>query len=57
MNHEEASAKFDLTLYAFLTEDRARLTWNYNTDLFNHTTIAWLFDHYETLLEGLLSTA
>ncbi|MGE0472117.1 MAG: amino acid adenylation domain-containing protein [Nitrospirales bacterium] len=54
-NHEETSAKFDLTLYAFLNEDRGWLCWNYNSDLFNHTTIVWLFDHYETLLQGLLS--
>ena len=53
-SQEENSAKFDLTLYVFLTEDLAWLTWNYNTDLFYPTTIAWLFDHFETLLKGLL---
>ena len=54
MNHEENSAKFDLTLYVFLADDRAWLTMNYNTDLFHRTTIDWLFDHYETLLQGCL---
>ncbi|MGD9851497.1 MAG: amino acid adenylation domain-containing protein [Nitrospirales bacterium] len=54
-NHEESSAKFDLTLYVFITDHRAWVTWNYNSDLFAPTTIAWLFDHFETLLDGLLS--
>ncbi len=53
-NPEENSAKFDLTLYVFVENDRIWLTINYNSDLFNRVTIDWLFDHYETLLKGCL---
>ena len=45
---------FDLTLYFQEYPDCINLTLSYNADLFDRTTIAWLFDHYETLLQGLL---
>ncbi len=49
-NPEEASAKFDLTLYAFLQPDGWSLNCSYNTDLFDRTTILWLMEHFEMLL-------
>jgi len=49
------TAKFDLSLYIGETDEGLRLTFEYNTDLFNHTTIARMGRHFETLVEGAVS--
>ncbi len=48
-------SKFDLTLS--LTEHRPALFgyWEYNTDLFNHSTIERMAGHFQTLLEGIVA--
>jgi amino acid adenylation domain-containing protein len=49
------AAKFDLSLYVVQTDEGLRLTFEYNTDLFNATTIARMGRHFEMLLEGAVS--
>ncbi|MDW8319679.1 MAG: condensation domain-containing protein, partial [Anaerolineae bacterium] len=48
-------AKFDLTL--FMAEEGDRLTglWEYNTDLFDRSTIERMAGHLQTLLEGIVA--
>ena len=48
-------AKFDLTLS--LAENRPGLSgyWEYNIDLFNHSTIERMAGHFQTLLEGIVA--
>ena len=48
-------AKFDLSLYVGETEEGLRLTFEYNTDLFNETTITRMGRHFRTLLQGAVS--
>ncbi|MBP1599408.1 MAG: Glutamate-1-semialdehyde aminotransferase, partial [Acidobacteria bacterium] len=50
---ETETAKFDLTL--FLTEERGGLEgcFEYNTDLFDGTTIERMIGHFQTLLEAI----
>src|SRR6266850_652409 len=48
-------AKFDLSLYVGETEEGLRLTFEFNTDLFNYSTITRMGRHFETLLEGAVS--
>ena len=50
---QQPLAKYDLTLS--ISED-LQLSWNYNTDLFEHTTIERMAGHFERLLEALVST-
>lgn len=50
-----ASAKYDLTLNVTEREDGLHLSWEYNTDLFETTTIARMAAHFETLLANLLA--
>jgi amino acid adenylation domain-containing protein len=49
------TAKFDLTL--FLTEEEGRLRgiFEYNTDLFEGSTMERMIGHWETLLEGIVA--
>jgi amino acid adenylation domain-containing protein len=49
------TAKFDLSLYVGETSEGLRLTFEYNTDLFNETTIVRMAGHMETLLRGIVS--
>ena len=61
------SAKFDLNIIVIPRaeqHDRARpgagtdgitVIWEYNTDLFDETTIARMVAHYQTLLEGIIA--
>jgi amino acid adenylation domain-containing protein/thioester reductase-like protein len=50
------TAKFDLTMSIEET-DRGLSVWvDYNTDLFDHSTIGRMVDHYQRLLEGMVST-
>ncbi|HEV7671238.1 MAG TPA: non-ribosomal peptide synthase/polyketide synthase [Thermoanaerobaculia bacterium] len=46
----EASAKFDLTVYAAEAEREIRLTFVYNSDLFEPARIAAMLDQYRELL-------
>jgi amino acid adenylation domain-containing protein len=54
-NFEYPVAKFDLTLNITDSESLS-LLWEYNTDLFEATTIARLAEHFERLLRGVVST-
>jgi amino acid adenylation domain-containing protein len=49
------TAKFDLSLYVGETSEGLRLTFEYNTDIFNATTVARIAGHLETLLLGIFS--
>jgi amino acid adenylation domain-containing protein len=49
------TAKFELTLSLQDTEQGLSATVEYNTDLFDHTTITWMLGHFHTLLEGIIT--
>jgi amino acid adenylation domain-containing protein len=49
----EASAKFDLNLYAAKQEDGLRLDFIYNRDLFERETIRQMADHFRNLLQAV----
>ncbi|HET9359968.1 MAG TPA: amino acid adenylation domain-containing protein [Vicinamibacterales bacterium] len=49
------AAKFDLTLYMSETEQGLNGSLEYNTDLFNASTIDRMWSHFETLLEGIVA--
>ena len=55
MGGESTTAKFDLTL--FIEEGREQLaaTMEYNTDLFDETTIRRLLGYYQALLESIVA--
>ena len=46
-------AKFDLTLFMTQTEQALRAMFEYNTDLFDSSTIGRMLGHLQTLLEGI----
>jgi len=48
-------AKFELTLFAHLTDDGLATTWEYNTDLFDRLTIEHMAAHFEILLGQLIA--
>ena len=50
---ETRTAKFDLTLSMENTADGLIGVWEYNTDLFDETTIARMAGHFQTLLEAI----
>ncbi|MEG4054907.1 MULTISPECIES: amino acid adenylation domain-containing protein [unclassified Microcoleus] len=50
---EIGTAKFDLTLSMENTADGLVGVWEYNTDLFDETTIARMARHFQTLLEAI----
>ncbi|KYC42726.1 non-ribosomal peptide synthetase [Scytonema hofmannii PCC 7110] len=50
---DTAMAKFDLTLAMQNTANGLVGVWEYNTDLFNHTTIERMTGHFVTLLEAV----
>jgi amino acid adenylation domain-containing protein len=52
---EQGTAKFDLSLLMFETQQGIIGSLEYNTDLFNETTIARMVGHFETLLEGIVA--
>ncbi|MDC3237176.1 amino acid adenylation domain-containing protein [bacterium] len=49
----DRESKFDMTLYVFEGQGGIKLRLAYNTDLFDASTITWMLDHFETLLEGI----
>ncbi|MFB2896611.1 amino acid adenylation domain-containing protein, partial [Aerosakkonemataceae cyanobacterium BLCC-F50] len=52
---ESPIAKFDLTLAIGNTANGLVGVWEYNTDLFDGSTIARLANHFVTLLEGIVA--
>ena len=55
LSENNKTAKFDLTL--FLSENGEKLAGSleYKTDLFEHATISRLIEHFQTLLQGIIS--
>jgi amino acid adenylation domain-containing protein/thioester reductase-like protein len=49
------TAKFDLLLQLFVTEEGIRGWFEYSTDLFDADTIARMVEHWQTLLEGIVA--
>jgi amino acid adenylation domain-containing protein len=52
---ENTTAKFDLTLAMVNTDDGLKGVWEYNTDLFESSTIERLSGHFLNLLEGIVA--
>ena len=50
------SAKFDLTLSMSEKDGKLRGSLNYNTDLFDASTIERMIGHFQTLLEGIVAS-
>jgi aspartate racemase len=48
------TAKFDLTLFVSETATGLNCRFEYNTDLFEESTVARMLGHFETLLEGIV---
>lgn len=53
----EGVSQFDVALQACETEDEIVVRFQYNTDLFEHQTIARMAAHLHTLLQGAVSSA
>ncbi|TCP59053.1 amino acid adenylation domain-containing protein [Tumebacillus sp. BK434] len=53
-NLETKTAKFDITLSFFETENGLWGHWEYNTDLFDAETIERMILHFQTLLSGIV---
>ncbi|MEH2027052.1 amino acid adenylation domain-containing protein [Nostoc sp.] len=49
------AAAFDLTLTILDTPGSLKGTWNYNTDLFDDSTIARMMGHFVTMLEAIVA--
>ncbi|BAY25368.1 non-ribosomal peptide synthase [Calothrix sp. NIES-2100] len=52
---ERTTAKFDLTLFIKNTPSGLVAIWQYNTDLFDSSTIERMAGHFVTLLEGVVA--
>ncbi|MCL4532020.1 MAG: amino acid adenylation domain-containing protein, partial [Actinobacteria bacterium] len=53
---DTATAKFDLTLYVYPLDGKTlKATLEYNTDLFDDSTISRMLGHIQTLLEGVVA--
>ncbi len=52
---ERTTAKFDLTLFIKKTSTGLVGVWQYNTDLFDASTIERMAGHFVTLLEGIIA--
>ncbi|MGR5864038.1 condensation domain-containing protein [Bacillus cereus] len=55
MESHASVAKFDLSLFASETEEGLSLTFEYNTDLFNDTTIERMASHFKHWLNQIVS--
>ncbi|WP_103071076.1 MupA/Atu3671 family FMN-dependent luciferase-like monooxygenase [Aquimarina sediminis] len=55
-NDNESSAKYDFSLNIREDSEGLHLSWEYNTDLFEESTIILMTEHFETLLISLLDT-
>ncbi|MDB9510453.1 amino acid adenylation domain-containing protein [Kamptonema animale CS-326] len=51
---DTGTAKFDLTLYLEVTKQGLMATWEYNTALFQASTIARMNEHFHSLLEAIV---
>ncbi|MGZ8172154.1 MULTISPECIES: amino acid adenylation domain-containing protein [Methylobacter] len=54
MDEENATTKFDLTLFINERAGALECTFEYNIDLFDHSTISRLAEHYLILLQGIV---
>ncbi|MBW4611021.1 MAG: amino acid adenylation domain-containing protein [Hassallia sp. WJT32-NPBG1] len=52
---DSGTAKFDLTLDISETANGIQGCWEYNTDLFDSSTIQRMAGHFQTLLEGIVA--
>ncbi|MUG92150.1 amino acid adenylation domain-containing protein [Scytonema sp. UIC 10036] len=52
---DSRTAKFDLNLAMMDTKDGLTGTLEYNTDLFDATTITRMLEHFQTILEGIVA--
>ncbi|MEH2092713.1 non-ribosomal peptide synthetase [Nostoc sp.] len=52
---ESKGAAFDLTLTILEGTDSLKGTWNYNTDLFDDSTIARMMGHFVTMLSAIVA--
>ncbi|NMG19780.1 non-ribosomal peptide synthetase [Brasilonema bromeliae SPC951] len=52
---DRLTSKFDLTLFIVETEQGVEEIWEYNTDLFDASTISQMSGHFQTLLEGIVA--
>ena len=52
---DPGTAMFDLTVYAQKTDQGLGLTFEYNTDLFDATTIERMGQHWRIMLEGMVA--
>src|SRR4028119_1221279 len=55
LERESSTAKFDLTMSMEDTEEGLVGSLEYNTDLFDATTISRMREHFQTLLEGIVA--
>jgi len=55
LDTDSGTAKFDLTLFMVETDQGLRGTVEYNTGLFDATTISRMMGHFQTLLEGIVA--
>ncbi|MFC1718135.1 amino acid adenylation domain-containing protein, partial [Candidatus Poribacteria bacterium] len=51
----DAVAKFDLAVFTSETAQSLKITFEYNTDLFDHSTISRMSEHLQTLLEAIIA--
>ncbi|WP_143288303.1 non-ribosomal peptide synthetase, partial [Calothrix rhizosoleniae] len=54
LEQESTTAKFDLTLSISETDQGLVGKWEYNTDLFNDSTIERMIQHFQNLLQGIV---
>jgi amino acid adenylation domain-containing protein len=52
---ESGTAKFDVSLFLWEDTGRLRGAIEYNTDLFDDTTMARMLGHFQTVLEGIVA--
>jgi amino acid adenylation domain-containing protein len=57
LGYEWTNSKFDLTLSLKETDEGLIGSWEYNTDLFDTTTIERMAGHFQTLLVGIVANA
>jgi amino acid adenylation domain-containing protein len=52
---EDVTAKFDLSLSMMETQEGLQARWDYNTDLFDATTVTRMAGYFQTLLESIVA--
>ncbi|PCK07322.1 MAG: hypothetical protein COA42_14895 [Alteromonadaceae bacterium] len=53
--NDDRAAKYDLTLDVTESKQGLHLSWEYNTDLFERTTITRMAEHFDILLKSLVA--